>query len=75
MEKVNLENCFVVNVPHRRHGYSIAVYAEGYDEDSIIDLCVEKGLLHDDEDADYAFADVMTEYDYEHLKDNMVILN
>jgi uncharacterized protein YneR len=71
MEKVNLENCFVVNVPHNKHGYSIGVCAEGYDEYSVIDLCLERGFFVDEEDADYAYAEEMTEYDYEHFKDIM----
>lgn len=75
MDKVNLENCFVVNVPHRKHGYSFGVCAEGHDEDSIIDLCADEGLFQDEEDAEYAFAEQMTDYDYEHLKDCMKVIS
>lgn len=74
MKNLNLENCFVVNVPHCKYGYSLAVYAEGCNEDTIIDRCADEDLFEDEADAEIAFAEQMAEYDYEHLKENIIII-
>ena len=65
-----MKKIFSINVPGR-HGYSFAVKCDtSYDEDSVIELAAESGLFSDDEDADYAIAEDITEsdYDIEHFK-------
>lgn len=75
-KKLNLDGCWIVNVPHRKHGYSFAVYVD-YDscEEDIIDMCIQNDMFEDATDADFANAEQMTEYDYECLKDNIQILS
>lgn len=53
-------------------GYSFAVKCdESYDENSVIDLALENDLFEDEMDARYAFAEDITdsEYDINGLKD------
>jgi hypothetical protein len=44
------------------------------DEEDIIDLCLQNGLFDDAADADYANAVQMSQYDYDHCKDNIITL-
>ena len=74
MKKAKLKNCWLVNVPHCKYGYSFAVCAEGYNELNILDLCLNEGLFCEDEDVEIAFAEQMSEYDYEHFKDTIVFI-
>ena len=74
MKKSKLKNCWLVNVPHCKYGYSFSVCAEGYNELNIIDLCLNKSLFKNDDDAEIAFAEQMSEYDYAHLKDSIVFI-
>lgn len=65
-----MKKIFSINVPGR-HGYSFAVKCDtSYDEDSVIDLAAENFLFEEDEDADYATAEDITdsEYDIDALK-------
>lgn len=66
-----MKKIFSINVPGR-HGYSFAVKCDtSYDEDSVIDLAAENFLFEEDEDADYATAEDITdsEYDINAFKD------
>lgn len=65
-----MKKIFSINVPGR-HGYSFAVKCDtSYDEDSVISLAEENYLFEEDEDADYAIAEDITdsEYDIEAFK-------
>ena len=64
-----LDGCFVIDVPHCKHGYSLAISAYGYDEKSVIELCLKEGLFNDDTDANIAIARPMTEDDYQKFQD------
>lgn len=63
---------YLINVPGK-HGYSIPVKSENIDFDTfngeaeIIDAAVAKGLFYDNEEADYANVEEMTDYDVEHF--------
>ena len=74
-KKLNLDGCWIVNVPHHKYGYSFAVYVN-YDscEEDIIDMCVKDYMFRNSDDAEYANAEQMTEYDYEFWKDDIQIL-
>lgn len=66
-----MKKIFSINVPGR-HGYFFAVKCDtSYNEDTVIELANESALFDNDEDADYATAEDITEsdYDIEHLKD------
>lgn len=66
-----MKKIFSINV-QGRHGYSFAVKCDtSYNEDTVIELARESALFDDDEDADYATAEDITEsdYDIEHLQD------
>lgn len=59
-----MKKVFSINVPGR-HGYSFAVRCDtSYDEESVIELAAENCLFEEDEDADYAIAEDITESDY-----------
>jgi len=59
-----MKKIFSINVPGR-HGYSFAVRCDSsYDEDTVIALADENRLFEDDEDADYAIAEDITESEY-----------
>ena len=59
-----MKKIFSINVPGR-HGYSFGVSCDSsYDEDSVIDLAYDNGLFQDEEDADYAFAEDITDFEY-----------
>lgn len=74
MKKAKLKNGWLIYVPHCEYGYSFAVCAEGYNELNIIDRCLNEGLFKHDDDAEIAFAEQMSEDDYEQLKDSIVFL-
>jgi hypothetical protein len=60
-----MKKVFSINVPGR-HGYSFAVRCDtSYDEESVIELAAENCLFEEDEDADYAIAEDITESDYD----------
>ena len=53
---------FLINVPLRKNGYSIPVKTtDGEDEDSVIELACDHNLFECEEDADYAFAEEVTD--------------
>ena len=74
MKKTKLKNGWLIYVPHCKYGYSFAVCAEGYNELNIIDRCLNEGLFKHDDDAEIAFAEQMSEYDYDQLKDSIVFI-
>ena len=74
MKKEKLKNGWMIYVPDCEYGYSFAVCAEGYNELNILDLCLNKGLFYKDKDIEIAFAEQMSEYDYEHFKDTIVFI-
>lgn len=75
MNTLNLQGCWLVNVPHAKYGYSIPVYVNYHaEEEDVIDMCLQNGLFEDAADADYANAVQMSQYDYDHLKDYIIIL-
>jgi hypothetical protein len=60
-----MKKVFSINVPGK-HGYSFAVKCDtSYDEESVIELAAENRLFDEDEDADYAIAEDITESDYD----------
>ena len=74
-KKLNLDGCWIVNVPLHKHGYSFAVYVDYHStENEIIEMCDTNGMFDDWGDAEIAHAEQMTEYDYEFWKDEIQIL-
>ena len=71
---LNLENCYIVYVELEEESYSLYVYAEGYDEETIIDACNKAGLFEEEDDVYNAYAEKMTESDYKDCKDFMNII-
>ena len=60
-----MKKVFSINVPGK-HGYSFAVRCDtSYNEESVIELAAENRLFNEDEDADYAIAEDITESDYD----------
>ena len=60
-----MKKVFSINVPGK-HGYSFAVRCDtSYNEETVIDLAAENCLFEEDEDADYATAEDITESDYD----------
>jgi hypothetical protein len=60
-----MKKIFSINVPGR-HGYSFAVKCDtSYDEESVIELAAENLLFEEEEDADYAIAEDITESEYD----------
>lgn len=60
-----MKKVFSINVPGK-YGYSFAVRCDtSYDEESVIELAAENCLFEEDEDADYAIAEDITESDYD----------
>ena len=68
-----IDGCFVIDVPHCKHGYSLAISAYGYNEKSIIELCLKEGLFNDDADANIAVARPMTEDDFMEFEDSLEV--
>lgn len=68
-----LDGCFIIDVSHCKHGYSLAISAYGYDEKSVIELCLKEGLFNDDADANIAIARPMTEDDYQKFQDSLEV--
>lgn len=59
-----MKKIFSINVPGR-HGYSFAVKCDtSYNEESVIELAAENLLFEEEEDADYAIAEDITESEY-----------
>lgn len=59
----SMKKIFTVNVPGK-YGYSFAVECDSsYDEETVIDLASECGCFECPEDADYAIAEDITEWD------------
>lgn len=60
-----MKKVFSINVPGK-YGYSFAVRCDAsYNEESVIELAAENCLFEEDEDADYAIAEDITESDYD----------
>ena len=58
-----MKKIFSINVSGK-NGYSFAVECDCfYDEESVIDAALENGLFDKEEDADYAVAEDITEYE------------
>lgn len=65
-----MKKIFLINVPIK-HGYSFAVKCNtSYNEESVIELAAENLLFEEEDDADYATAEDITEneHDIEGLK-------
>jgi len=60
-----MKKVFSINILGK-HGYSFAVRCDtSYNEETVIELAAENHLFNDDEDADYAIAEDITESDYD----------
>lgn len=58
-----MRKIFSINVPGK-YGYSFAVACDAsYDEESVLDLAYDNGCFECIEDADYAFAEDITDWD------------
>lgn len=64
-----MKRIFSINISGR-NGYSFAVKCETTNEDEAIEMALDAGLFEDDEDAQYAIAEDITDYPYdvEHFK-------
>lgn len=70
----NLAGCWLVNVIGP-NGYSIPVYVNYHSSpEDIIDLCLQNDMFDDAIDSEYAYAEQMTDYDYEHFKTSIQVL-
>ena len=61
---------YKIDVISRKNGYSIMVSSTDKIEDDreVIDRALNKGLFHDETDADYAKVDdLLTQYDIDHF--------
>ncbi len=57
-----MQKVFLINVIDRRNGYSFAVKCDAsYNEDSVLELALDKGIYNDDEDFGFASAVDITE--------------
>ena len=59
-----MKKIYSVNVPGH-NGYSFAVKGEGLQEDEVIDVALEQDLFEDEDDADYAIVEDITDSEYD----------
>lgn len=76
-----MTNYYLINVPGK-YGYSIPVCSNNitpdsfYMESEIIASAVKKNLFYDNEEANHAIVEEMSQYDFEHFsKPNITIHN
>jgi hypothetical protein len=75
MNELKLQGCWLVNINSHKNGYSIPVYVDYLaNEEEVIDICFDKALFECAEDYFYANAEQMDENDFNHFKEQIIIL-